>query len=79
MGDTDQPNVAGATGGFAVDAGVDTAADGVINNLVDSVASHIPGGAGMETVLNTGVDQQANNLINGEISNLEGMFTHKDG
>jgi hypothetical protein len=79
MANTDQPNLAENVGGFAVDATADTAADGVINNLIDDVATHIPGGQGMEAVIKTGVDLQANNALNGEISNLEGMFTHRDG
>jgi len=59
-------------GNFALDAGVDTAADGFINNLIDGVASHLPGGETMAQVLKTGVDLAANNAINSEISNVEG-------
>jgi len=79
MANTDQPNVAQEVGGFAVDATADTAVDGAINSVIDDVAAHIPGGGAMETVLKTGVDLQANNALNTEISNLEGMFGHKDG
>jgi hypothetical protein len=77
MANTDQPNAAEQVGGFAVDAGADTAVDGAINNVVDGIASHIPGASSFETVLNTGVDLQVNNALNAEISNLEGQFEHK--
>jgi hypothetical protein len=71
MGDD---NLLDKVGGFAADAGVDTFADNEINSVVDGIASHVPGGAGMETVLNTGVDLQANNFINAELGKVEGMF-----
>jgi hypothetical protein len=71
MGDQ---NMAEKVGGFAVDAGVDTFADNEINSVVDGIASHVPGGAGMEAMLNTGVDLAANNAINGEISKIEGVL-----
>ncbi len=74
----EQPNLAEKVGGFAVDATVDTAADGFINRAIDGVASHVPGGAMAETVLKTGVDFEANSLINGEIGKIEGMFGRHD-
>jgi len=61
-------------GTFAQDAVVDTAADGAINNVIDSVAGHIPGGAAVEGMLKTGVDLAANNFINSELGNVEGAF-----
>ncbi len=67
-------NIAEKIGGFAADATVDTAADGFINNAVDGLASHIPGGAMAEGVLKTGIDFEANTLINGELGKVEGMF-----
>ncbi len=74
MPDTDQPNIAGEVGGFAADATVDTAADGFINNVVDDIAEHVPGGSNFEAVAKTGVDLEANNLINSEIGKLESEF-----
>lgn len=69
------PNIAEQAGNFALDAGIDTAADGFLNNLIDGVASHIPGGEAVAQVLKTGVDLAANNAINSEIGNVEGgMF-----
>ncbi|GAC1582960.1 MAG: hypothetical protein NVS3B7_18390 [Candidatus Elarobacter sp.] len=65
-------------GGFAQDAAVDTAADGAINNVIDGVASHIPGGGAFDTMLKTGVDLAANNAINAELGKVEGMFGHHD-
>jgi hypothetical protein len=82
MADQDQPNMAENVAGFAADATVDTAADGAINTLIDDVANHIPGGGSFDAVIRTGVDLQANNAINAinaEITNLEGMFEHKEG
>lgn len=60
--------------GFATDAGVDTMADSQINNVIDGVASHIPGGGAMDAVIKTGVDLAANNAINAELGKVEGMF-----
>ena len=68
------PNFAQEAGNFALDAGVDTAADGLINNVIDGVASHIPGGEAIDQVLKTGVDLAANNAINSEINNVEGKI-----
>jgi hypothetical protein len=69
-------NIAGEIGNFATDASVDTAADGAINNVIDGVAEHIPGGGAVEQVMKTGVDLAANNAINAEIGKVEGMFGH---
>ena len=71
MGDE---NMAEKAGGFAVDAAADTFADGAINNAIDGVASHLPGGGTMDTIVKTGVDLAANNAINAEIGRVEGMF-----
>ena len=69
------PNIAEQAGNFALDAGIDTAADGFLNNLIDGVSSHIPGSEAVAQVLKTGVDLAANNAINSEIGNVEGgMF-----
>jgi hypothetical protein len=78
MGSQDQPNLAEKVGGFAADATVDTGADGMINNVIDDIAGHIPGGESFDSVIKTGVDLQANNAINAELGNLEGMLGHKD-
>ncbi len=75
----DTPNIAEQAGSFAADATVDTAADGFINNVVDDIAEHIPGGSGFEAVAKTGVDLEANNLINGEIGKLESEFGSHGG
>ncbi|MBD5633159.1 MAG: hypothetical protein IAI49_01670 [Candidatus Eremiobacteraeota bacterium] len=73
----EQQNVAEKAGGFAADAAVDTFADKEINQVVDGVASRLPGGAGAETVVNTGVALEANNLINSELGRIEGAFGQK--
>lgn len=62
------PNFVEQAGAFAADAGIDTAADGVLNNLIDAVDSHIPGGEALSGVLKTGVDLAANNAINSEVN-----------
>ncbi|MGD0475138.1 MAG: hypothetical protein ABSB70_18255 [Candidatus Velthaea sp.] len=64
MGDD---NLAAKVGGFAADAGVDTFADNGINNVIDAVASHVPGGSMIDGFLKTGVDLAANNEINAEL------------
>ncbi len=77
------PNFVEQAGAFAADAGIDTAADGVINNVVDAVASHIPGGETLSGVLKTGLDLAANNAINSEVNEgaggmlgaVEGLFS----
>ncbi len=78
------PNFAEQVGTFAADAGIDTAADGVINNAIDALASHLPGGEALSGVLKTGVDLAANNAINSEmnqgaggmLSEVEGLLGH---
>ncbi len=65
------PNLIQQAGNFAVDAGIDNAADGFINQAVDGLVSHVPGGDAIEQALNTEVDQDANNWINSEVSDLE--------
>ena len=72
------PNIAEQAGNFAVDATVDTQADGMINRVIDGVADHLPGGSALDAVAKTGVDLAANNAINAELGNLEGMLGHKD-
>lgn len=79
------PNFAEQAGGFMADAEVDTVADNLINQGVDAIASHIPGGEGFEQQLRTEVDQVVNNAINNELNkgvegvmqDAEGLF-HKD-
>ena len=79
MSETDKPNLLQEAGNFAADASVDTAADGAINNVIDGVASHLPGGSMVENVVKTGVDFEANTMINKELGNIEGMFGgHRD-
>jgi hypothetical protein len=65
-------DILGKIGGFAADAGVDTAADGAINGVLDGIASHIPGGSAVEGMLKTGIDFEANTLINGEMTKITG-------
>ena len=65
-------------GAFAGDAAVDTAADGFINNAIDGIAAHVPGGGTFDAMAKTGADLAANNAINAEISKLEGAFGHHD-
>ena len=79
------PNFAQQAGNFAADAEVDTLADNLINQGVDAIASHIPGGEGFEQQLRTEVDQVVNNAINNEVNkgvdgvthDIEGFF-HKE-
>ena len=71
-------------GNFASDAVVDTTADGFINQAVDGLASHLPGGQMVDQMLKTEVDQVANNAINNEVNkgndgilrDVEGLFGH---
>jgi len=79
------PNFSQQAGDFAVDAAVDTAADNLVNPMIDLVASHLPGGQAIETMLTTEVDQVLNNDINTEVNkgfggivnDIEGTF-HRD-
>jgi basic membrane lipoprotein Med (substrate-binding protein (PBP1-ABC) superfamily) len=76
------PNFAQQAGNFMADAEVDTVADNLINQGVDAIASHIPGGEGFEQQLRTEVDQVVNNAINNELNkgvdgamqDVEGLF-----
>ncbi len=71
-------------GNFAGDAVVDTTADNFINQGVNDVASHLPGGQMVDQMLKTEVDQVANNAINNEVNkgvdgimrDAEGLFGH---
>jgi hypothetical protein len=78
MSETDQPNLAEKAGNFAMDATIDTGADGMINRVVDGFASHLPGGEGIDTIAKTGIDLAANNAINAEVGKIEGMFGRHD-
>jgi hypothetical protein len=78
------PNFAQKAGDFAVDAAVDTTADGFINNALHAVEQHvpIPGGQMVDQMIQTEVDQMANNAINNEVNkgvggilgDVEGLF-----
>jgi len=78
-------NFAQQAGNFAADAAVDTEADQLINQGVDAIAAHIPGGAMFEQQLKTEVDQVVNNAINNEVNkgvggveqDVEGLFHHQ--
>ena len=64
------PNFLQQAGGFAADAAIDTTADGLLNNVLDTVEQHvpIPGGQTVDKMLNTEVDQVVNNDINAEVN-----------
>ncbi len=78
------PNFAQKAGDFAMDAAVDTTADGFINNTLHAVEAHvpIPGGQMVDNMIQTEVDQMANNAINNEVNkgvggvigDIEGLF-----
>jgi uncharacterized membrane protein len=72
------PNFAEQAGAFAADAGIDTAVDGVLNNVIDAVTSHIPGGEAIDGMLKTGIDLNVNNAINAEgiLGDIGGLFGH---
>ena len=82
-----QPNFGQQAGDFAVDAAIDTTADGFINQVVGSVEQHvpIPGGEFVDKAIITEVDQVANNAINTEVNkgvggilgDVEGLFGHQ--
>ncbi len=71
-------------GNFATDAAIDTTADNFINQEVDGVASRLPGGQMVDSMLKTEVDQVANNAINNEVNkgtagimrDAEGLLGH---
>lgn len=74
------PNLAQQAGDFAIDATVDTEADKLINQGVDAIASHIPGGEMFEQQLRTEVDQVVNNAINNELNKgVEGIKQDVEG
>jgi RecJ-like exonuclease len=62
------PNLAQQAGEFGTDAVIDTTVDNLVNPLMDGVLSHLPGGEGIEQMLNTEVDQVINNEINTEVN-----------
>jgi len=64
------PNPLQQAGDFAADAAIDTAADNLINQGIDAIAAHIPGGNLVEQMLKTEVDQVVNNEINQEVNKL---------
>ena len=77
-------NILQGVGNFATDAAIDTTADNFINQEVNSVASHLPGGQMVDAMLKTEVDQVANNAINnagnkgtdGIMRDAEGLLGH---
>lgn len=74
------PNFMQQVGNFGADAEVDTLADNLINQGVDAIASHIPGGEGFEQQLRTEVDQVVNNAINNELNKgVDGMIQDAEG
>ena len=67
-------------GNFATDAAIDTTADNFINQEVADVASHLPGGQMVDSMLKTEVDQAANNAINSEVNKgTAGMMHDAEG
>ncbi|MGA7934369.1 MAG: hypothetical protein WCA35_12550 [Kovacikia sp.] len=78
------PNFAQEAGDFAADAAIDTTVDGFVNQAIDGIASHIPGGEMVDQMLKTGVDLEINNTINAEVNkgaggilgDIEGIFGH---
>lgn len=74
------PNFLSQLGNFSEDAAVDTTVDGFVNQAIDAVASHIPGGQALEQLLNTEVDQDVNNTINNELNKgIGGMMQDAEG
>jgi len=78
------PNIGQEVGDFAADAAVDTTVDGFLNQAIDAVASHIPGGEMVDQMFKTEADQVVNNEINAEVNkgaggimqDIEGIFNH---
>jgi hypothetical protein len=61
-------------GEFAVDAGVDTAANNLANRVIEGVAEHIPGGQAIEPMIETEADLMLDNRINeGVNERIEGV------
>ncbi len=85
MSTPNENNFLQGVGNFATDAAIDTTADNFINQGVDGVASHLPGGQMVDSMLKTEVDQVANNAINSEVNkgvdgilhDAEGLFGHR--
>jgi len=79
-----EPNFLQQIGNFGAQAQVDNTVDNIINQGIDAVASHIPGGEAFEQQLKTEVDQVANNFINNELNkgvggieqDIAGIFHH---
>ena len=86
MNQNQDPNFFQQAGDFAVDAAVDTTADNFINQGVDMVAQHLPGGQMVDQMLKTETDQVVNNAINAEVNkgvggmlgDVEGLFGHRE-
>lgn len=86
MNQNQNPNFMQQAGDFAVDAAVDTTVDNFVNQGVDMVAQHLPGGPMVEQMARTETDQVVNNAINAEInkgfggmmSDVEGLFGHRE-
>jgi hypothetical protein len=86
MNQNQDPNIFQQAGDFAVDAAVDTTVDNFVNQGVDMVAQHLPGGQMVDQMLRTEADQVVNNAINSEInkgvggmlSDAEGLFGHRE-
>ena len=69
------PNFAQQAGEFAVDAEVDSTVDNLVNQTIETVASHIPGEQMFDQALRTEVDQVVNNEINAQLDErLGGLF-----
>jgi hypothetical protein len=85
MNQNQDPNILQNVGDFAMDAAVDTPVDGLVNQGVDMVAQHIPGGQMVDQMLKTETDQVVNNAINAELNkgvggmlnDVEGLFGHR--
>jgi hypothetical protein len=76
------PNFPQEAGDFAADAAIDTTVDNFLNQGIEAISSHIPGGQAVDAMLDTEVDQVVNNEINAEVnkgiggieSDVEGFF-----
>ncbi len=80
MSTPNQNNILQGIGNFASDAVIDTTADNFINQGVDAVASHLPGGQMVDQMLKTEIDQVANNAINNEVNKgVGGMMRDAEG
>ena len=61
-------------GDFAVDAGIDTAANNIANGFIDGIASHIPGGRAIEPMIETEADLMLDNSINRRVKRAYRQF-----